>query len=362
MNKLNYWELFFDRIRLLCRRKKILFFSLILPLLVMGIVNFIMPALLSVKDEGSIELGIVKNEKEMVPYSFLNASEFHVVYGDREKMQTLLQEKKIDAYLVYSVAPELHVSDMGRKQAVIKGYLDSEIQRMNSQSSHMESAGAQIAGNKLIVNMAEPVALPDKRCLAFIYITSILCILGARWGFEEMKELLPDQSAVGKRLLLSPVPKEKLLLFHMACVYILQTGCILLFSFIMLKTIGKNLPLREELYLPTVAAGSLGSILAGAFFGTLKRVNQKAKDVLLNVVLVAMLLTAFFIPAASRYFIFHKLPYLTLLNPPALISEMLYCIALQDGLFIFLKDSLLMLVYILAAGMCLYLRYKWREE
>ncbi|SHO52622.1 ABC transporter permease [Anaerocolumna xylanovorans] len=352
MNKVNYWELFLDRIKLLCRRKKILFFSLILPLLIMGIINFMMTALLSAREEGNIELGIVRDEKEMAAYSFLNKGEFHIVYGDKEKMQTLLLEKKIDAYLVYSQVPELHMSDMGRKQAIIKGYIDSEIQRMDSQNSN----------SKLIVNMTEPIALPDKKCLAFLYITSLLCILGARWGFEEMKELIPNQSAVSKRLLLSPVPKEKLLLFHLACVYILQTGCILIFSFIMLKTIGKHLQLREELYLATVAAGSLGSILAGAFFGTLKRINQKVKDVLLNGVLIVMLLTAFFTPAASRYFISDKLPYLTFLNPPALITEMLYCIALQNGLFVFLKDSLLLFVYTLAAGICLYLRYKWRKE
>lgn len=374
MKDMNYREIILNRIKLLCKRKKILIFSLVLPLLVMGIINFTMAALPSGKEAGSIELGIVMEEQEELPFSFLDAKEFHIVYGTREKMRTLLQEEKIDAYIVTGSEMELFINDMGRKQTIIKGYLDSEMQRMGSKKGSAEgsSEGAKAAegkydyetqkNNKLIIDMTEPIVLPDKKNLAFIYITALLCILGARWSFEEMKELMPEYSGIGKKLRFIPVPSWKILLLHLACVYVLQTACILVFSFIMLKVSGISLQMRMELYLATAALGSLSGILTGALFGAFKRINLKVKDILLNAVLATMLLAAFFIPAAPRYFILQTFPLLKLVNPPALITEMLYCIALQDGLFVFLKDGLLLTAYTLAVGLGLLFRYRSREE
>lgn len=374
MKDMNYREIILNRIKLLCKRKKILIFSLVLPLLVMGIINFTMAALPSGKEAGSIELGIVMEEQEELPFSFLDAKEFHIVYGTREKMRTLLQEEKIDAYIVTGSETELFINDMGRKQTIIKGYLDSEMQRMGSKKGSAEgsSGGAKAAeskygyeaqkNNKLIIDMTEPIVLPDKKNLAFIYITALLCILGARWSFEEMKELMPEYSGIGKKLRFIPAPGWKILLLHLACVYVLQTACILAFSFIMLKVTGISLQLRMELYLATAALGSFSGILTGALFGAFKRINLKVKDILLNAVLATMLLAAFFIPAAPRYFILQTFPLLKLVNPPALITEMLYCIALQDGLFVFLKDGLLLTVYTLAVGLGLLFRYRSREE
>lgn len=374
MKDMNYREIILNRIMLLCRRKKILIFSLLLPLLVMGIINFTMAALPSGKEAGSIELGIAMEEQEELPFSFLDAKEFHIVYGTREKMRTLLQEEKIDAYIVTGSETELFMNDMGRKQTIIKGYLDSEMQRMGSKKGSAEgsSEGAKAAegkydyetqkNNKLIIDMTEPIVLPDKKNLAFIYITALLCILGARWSFEEMKELMPEYSGIGKKLRFIPAPGWKILLLHLACVYVLQTACILVFSFIMLKVTGISLQLRMELYLATAALGSLSGILTGALFGAFKRINLKVKDILLNAVLATMLLAAFFIPAAPRYFILQTFPLLKLVNPPALITEMLYCIALQDGLFVFLKDGLLLTMYTLAVGLGLLFRYRSREE
>ncbi|MGN6715500.1 ABC transporter permease [Anaerocolumna jejuensis] len=374
MKDMNYREIILNRIKLLCKRKKILIFSLVLPLLVMGIINFTMAALPSGKEDRSIELGIVMEEQVGLPFSFLDAKEFHIVYGTREKMRTLLQEEKIDAYIVTGSETELFINDMGRKQTIIKGYLDSEIQRMGSKKGSAEGSleGAKAAegkydyethkNNKLIIDMTEPIVLPDKKNLAFIYITALLCILGARWSFEEMKELMPEYSGIGKKLRFIPAPGWKILLLHLACVYVLQTACILVFSFIMLKVTGISLQLRMELYLATAALGSLSGILTGALFGAFKRINLKVKDILLNAVLATMLLAAFFIPAAPRYFILQTFPLLKLVNPPALITEMLYCIALQDGLFVFLKDGLLLTVYTLAVSLGLLFRYRSREE
>lgn len=378
MKDINYWEIIFNRIKLLCRRKKIILFSFLLPLFVMGVVNFIMTALPSGKEASGIELGIVVTDGEELPYSFLQSEEFHIIYGSKEKMQMLLRDKKIDAYVVAGKETRLYITDMGRKQAVIKGYLDSGIQRMQSQENSadkpvgnnpgyiIQETGStsdykiQETGGKPVVSMTEPISLPEKRNLAFLYITAILCILGARWGFEEMTELMPGNSAIGKKLHLGPVSEGKILLLHLSCAYVLQAGCILAFSFIMLKTVGSSLQLRTELYLVVVALGALAGILTGALFSNIKRVNLKVKDIILNIVLIAMVLAAFFIPAASRYVINNKLSYLKLLNPPALITEMLYCIALQDGVILFLKDGLLLVSSILAAGIGLFiLRKRW---
>ncbi len=360
---MNYWEIIIARIKLLCRRKKIIIFSLILPLIVMGMINFIIDTLPDRRDAQRIELGIVAEDDTKLPYSFLYGEEFHLVYGSKEKMQALLKEKKLDAYITTGNEVKLYINDMGYKQSIVRGYLDSEVQRKDGGTlSDKSGETSQIKQSELVVSMTEPITLPDKKILAFLYITALLCILGARWGFEEMRELVPEHSGIGKKLRFSPAPKWKVLLIHFACVYILQTGCIMIFSFIILSSIGRSLQLRRELYLTTAALGSLGGILTGLLIGSVKRLNLKVKDIMLNIIMVVMTLTAFFTPAASRYFITSNFPYIKLINPPSLITEMLYCITLQDGFFLFLKDGLLLFLYSFLILVWLFIKYKNQEE
>ncbi len=366
---MNYWELIIARTKLLCRRKKIIIFTLVLPLFVMGIINFMFDTLPDRRDTQRIELGIAAGDDIKLPFSFLNGEEFHLVYGTREKIQTLLKEKKIDAYITAGNEVKLYINDMGYKQSIIKGYLDSETQRnlkMDSskkdESFDKTSESSQINQSNLIVNMTVPMTLPDKKILAFLYITALLCILGARWGFEEMKELVPEHSGIGKKLRFSSAPKWKVFLIHFSCVYILQTVCILIFSFIIISTIGNGLQLRRELYFLTAALGSLGGILTGLLIGSIKKLNLKVKDIMLNIIMVVMILAAFFTPAASRYYITSNLPYIKLINPPSLITEMLYCITLQDGFFLLIKDGLLLLLYNLLIIIWIFINYKRQEE
>lgn len=360
MKDINYWDIIINQIKLLCRRKKILLFSLVLPLLMMGIINITMTALPSEEEVSGIKLGLVTEYRKELPYSFLNAKEFQITYGSIEEMQTLLRERKIDAYIIVGNETKLYLNDMGRKQAIIRGYLESEIQRFTStSSSHYD---IKESDSNLVINITDRVALPDKKSLAFLYITTLLCILGARWGFEEMKELIPGYSGIGKKLSIGSVSRWKILLLNLACIYILQTACIMSFSVIMIKAILGPLQIRTDLYLVTVALGSLSGILTGALFSNIKRVNLKMKDILLNLLLITMIIAAFFTPAATRYFLNFKLPYLKFVNPPALITEMLYCITLQEGANVFIKDGLLLLLYILTMGICLlFLHRRWED-
>lgn len=342
-----YRELFISRIKLLCRRKVIPLFSLLLPLFFMAAVNITLSALPQSDNDRVIELGVVSKEDVVLPESFLNSSRFHIIYSSREELDELLKEKEIAGYLIVSDKMELHINENGREQTLIESYLD---------------LGMGEGGSQFTKNGTDGLLIPDGRHLAFIYITTLICLLGARWGFKEMNELLPGESYVGKKLRVSPVSENWLLIVHLSAVYVLHTVCIAIYSFIMIKTIGRPLGISTEAYLGTVALGSLSSVLTGALVCTLKRVNFKLKDVLLNIILAVMLSAAFLIPGAYRYIISSRLPYLKAMNPSVLITEMLYSLTGKDGILLFLQDGLLLFAYTLAVGLWMVVRYKRMEK
>jgi hypothetical protein len=177
-----------------------------------------------------------------------------------------------------------------------------------------------------------------------------------------MKELMPAESYLGRKYKVSPVSGRKLLILHMVSVCVLHTACALGYSFIMLKTIGSPFEIRTELYLATVTIGSFGGIFTGALLCTLRRVNLKVKDVLLNIVLLGMLSAAFLIPGALRFLISEKLPYLKMAALPVLITEMLYSLTVKEGFLLFLQDGLLLILYTAALGLWMFIRFQRSDE
>lgn len=367
MNAFRYLELFRSRMILLCRRKQIPIFSCLLPLFIMGIINLTFSSIPDEMNKEVIKIGIVTPYEDKIPEFIKDSTSFQVIYGDRKELDTLLQEKKIDGYLLLDNSLELHINEKGNAQAVIKGYLDSDLQIENALNSLNKKENQQEEVSEVNKNKAQrayvndltgTVMIQDNKHLSFIYITAFLCIIGARWGFAEIKELMAEVSYLGKRLRLSPLTEGRLLLVHLSAAYVLHTGCIMAYSFFIIKTWSNPFDIKLELFMAVVALGSLAGILTGALIGTLRRVNLKMKDVLLNIIIIIMLLGTFCIPGVIRFIISRKLPYLKLANPPALITEMLYTLTLRNGIYLFLQDFILLSVYILSIGAWLFIRYR----
>lgn len=367
MDVFRYLELFRSRIILLCRRKRIPFFSCLLPLLLMGIVNLTFSSIPEESNKQIIKIGIVTPYEEPLPDFLKNSVTFHITYGERDKLDILLQQKQIDGYLVWDKVLELHVNEKGRKQAAIKGYLDSALQSEGLRNSFSKDENQQIAkkdNNEKNINidyvndLTGTVMVQDYKYLSFLYITAIFCIIGARWGFAEIKELMADVSNIGKRLRLSPFSSGRLLLIHLAAAFILHTVCIMAYSFFILQTWSNPFNIKLELFMAVVAMGSLAGILTGALVGTIRIVNLKVKDVLLNILLLFMLMGAFSIPGAIRFLISQRLPYLKLINPPALITEMLYALVSRNGVYLFIQDAVLLSIYIMTVGVWLFIRFR----
>jgi hypothetical protein len=365
MSVFRYLELFRSRIILLCRRKKIPFFSCLLPLLLMGIVNLTFTSIPNENNSEIIKIAIVTPYTDKLPDFLTDNITFRVTYGEREKLDNQLQQKQIDGYLVFSKVIELHVNEKGRKQAAIKGYLDSSLQSKSLKSSIIEvnkQSDMKTANknNKIdfVNDLTGTVMVQDNKYLSFLYITAFFCIMGARWGFSELTELMADISHVGKRLRLSPISSGRLIVVHLAAAYIVHTVCIMVFSFFIIQTWHNKFNVKPELFMTVVAMGSLAGILTGALVGTIRILNLKLKDVILNIMLLFMLIGAFCVPGVLRFLISQELPYLKIINPPALITEMLYTLASRNGIYLFIQDAILLSVYILSVGIWLFIRFR----
>lgn len=367
MNVFRYLELFRSRIILLCRRKRIPIFSFLLPLLLMGIVNLTFSSIPEESNKEIIKIGIAIPYKEPIPDFLKNNITFQITYAEKEKLAILLQQKQIDSYLVFDKVLELHVNEKGRKQAAIKGYLDSALQSEDLQNGYGYKENQQTFRRETNENnvkvdyvndLTGTVMVQDYKYLSFLYITAIVCLIGARWGFAEIRELMADVSHIGKRLRLSPFSSGRLLLIHLAAAFILHTVCIMGYSFFIIQTWSNPFNIKLELFMTVVAMGSLAGILTGALIGTIRIVNLKVKDVLLNIMLLFMFIGTFCIPGALRFLISQRLPYLKLINPPALVTEMLYALVSGKGVFLFIQDAVLLAIYILLVGFWLFIRFK----
>ena len=352
----------------LFKNKSLIFWTFAFPI-VLGL--FFNLAFSNIEDSEKlnvVDIAIIDNEEfnnnEIFKKSFEQLSTgddriFDIQYINEEEAINLLNDKKIDGYLLFGETPKIVVKSSGINQTILKyttdeiletskiienkvleemnkGNMDIEsiysntINKINNYSSNIKD----VSSNNLSYTMIE-----------FYTLIAMAALYGGMLGMKSINQCLANMSNSGKRLSVAPISKSKMILSSVLASYLTQLiGIALLFIFtifILKVDYGNNIPLIILLAI----VGSLAGLSLGVFTGILLKTNEDTKTgIIISVTMLGCFLSGM-MGITMKYIIDKNVPIINQLNPASMITDGFYSLYYYDTLDRYYFDVISLLIF-----------------
>lgn len=370
-------QLYITRLKCLVRNKENMFWSFLFPILLATCFFFAFNNLWSAETFETIPIAY-DNEgaaedplKDAMKKAKMSEGTplFSITYTDQEAAKKLLEEDEIKAYIVGSKEPMLYVKKNGINETIVKAFLDSYRQTLNSietiAANHPESLQQglieEITEFESFVYEPKDQKKPDEILIFFYALLAYTCLFAANGGLEEVINIQADQSYRGARVNISPVHKLRLFLINLSAGFTVHCVSILVLFIYMYYVI--NVKFGENLLLTFLICllGSLAGIAMGATIGLYVKKKADVKEAILTFVVLGGGFLSGMMITDIKYMISEKLPILGYINPVNLVSDSLYSLYYYETYDRFIFNCLCLGILTILFGILSYLGLRRRS-
>lgn len=337
-------------LKILFKNKMLIFWTFAFPLILGTLFQMAFSDIEKEEKLQTIPIAIVKlssDQNSMVPEIFEHLkngeeSMFDISYQDEKCAKELLEDKKIDGYLILSEPLKLVVKENGINQTVLKFVTEEILEteeimknvvmlEMNKADTLDEQFYQSIymkiekwkQENQIELNNISNQNL-SYTMIEFYTLIAMTCLYGGILGLYLVNQNLANQSANGKRISVSPTQKGKVIITSALAGYTAQLiGIALLFFYTIcfLKIdYGENILFIILLTLVGCFAGlSLGIMIASVF-----KTNENTKT---GIVIAFTMLCCFLsgmMGITMKYIVDKNIPILNKINPASMITDGFY--------------------------------------
>ena len=241
----------------LFKNKPLIFWTFAFPLILGTLFSMAFSDIEKEEQLKTIPIAIVKetsNQNSMITSIFehlKNGEEpmFQISYEEEKDAKALLENKKIDGYLILSEPLKLIVKENGINQTILKFVTEEIIQteEVMKNVAKLEIEDKNMLAENLYQsvylklekwkeeNQTELVNISNKNLsytmIEFYTLIAMTCLYGGMLGLYLINQNLANQSANGKRISISPTLKGKVIITNALAGYTVQLiGIALLFS------------------------------------------------------------------------------------------------------------------------------------
>ncbi len=342
----------------LFKNKPLIFWTFAFPLILGTLFSMAFSDIEKEEQLKTIPIAIVKetsNQNSMITSIFehlKNGEEpmFQISYEEEKDAKALLENKKIDGYLILSEPLKLIVKENGINQTILKFVTEEIIQteEVMKNVAKLEIEDKNMLAENLYQsvylklekwkeeNQTELVNISNKNLsytmIEFYTLIAMTCLYGGMLGLYLINQNLANQSANGKRISISPTLKGKVIITNALAGYTVQLiGIALLFFYTIcfLKIdYGENVFFIVLLTLIGCFAGlSLGIMIASVF-----KTNENTKT---GIVIAFTMLCCFLsgmMGITMKYMVDKNIPILNQINPASMITDGFYSLYYYDTL------------------------------
>ncbi len=342
----------------LFKNKPLIFWTFAFPLILGTLFSMAFSDIEKEEQLKTIPIAIVKeasNQNSMITNIFehLKTGEepmFQISYEEEKDAKALLENKKIDGYLILSEPLKLIVKENGINQTILKFVTEEIIQ---TEEVMKNVVALEIEDKNMLTenlyqsvylklekwkeeNQIELVNISNKNLsytmIEFYTLIAMTCLYGGILGLYLINQNLANQSANGKRISVSPTLKGKVIITNALAGYTVQLiGIALLFFYTIcfLKIdYGENIFFIVLLTLIGCFAGlSLGIMIASVF-----KTNENTKT---GIVIAFTMLCCFLsgmMGITMKYMVDKNIPILNQINPASMITDGFYSLYYYDTL------------------------------
>lgn len=356
------------RMKCIFRDRQLMFWTFLFPILLATLFNLALSDISSSHNFSNVNVAVIQNDELDQNPAFKNALEntddlFNLQYVSVDEAENLLDDNKIDGYLLFDPDLQLIVKQSGINQTIIKSFIDDYQQTTSTLSTiatlnpaAFENGLHESVSNRtdMIKTVSVSRSNPDNIVIYFFALIAMTCLYGGFLGVKEVVAIQADQSPIGARVNLAPT--NKLLVFIAS---ILAATTIMIFELIILLTYliaFLKIDFGNQLgYIAlTCVLGSLTGVTFGACIAALVKKSEGIKIGILIGATMTMSFLSGMMVADMKYIISTRFPILAYLNPANLITDSLYALYYYDTHTQYFTDLILLCGFILAFSLITY--------
>jgi len=364
-----FMHIFGYRLKCLARDREMVFWTLIFPLILATMFHFAFDQLMGRQETfRPIRAAVVGSDAYRQNVAFRQALDalsgpgegqlIELTVTDDREARRLLEEGAISGVITVDDPIGLTVSQSGIEQSILKSILDEYAHTYATITGILEEHPTDPAGllreigqvrtytQQISFSSAEP-----NTTLNFFYaLIAMTCLYGGFWGLRNTTDMQADLSPQGARRSVAPTHKFGVVLYDSAAaltINLAEVTVLLAYLMLVLRVKFGN---QVWYVLLTCLAGCIAGVSFGAFIGTFARKSEGVKTAILSASSMTMSFLAGLMIVNMKDIIARKAPFLSYINPAALIADAFYSLyVFASHRRFFLNIGLLLLI---SAAMC----------
>lgn len=292
-------------------------------------------------------------------------------YCDSEKALKLLEDKKVDGILTASDTVELTLSANMNTQ-LNQSILQSFVRQFNLSTAAItdvamnhpdrltDTLAAMNADTSFNRGESLSASSGDTYIQYFYNLLAMVCMFCSMSGIYISLQNQGNLSDLGARRNLSPTPKLQSILGQFTAYAIVNFVCIMIGFLYINVGLKIDMTLHLPLVILTLFISSLAGCSFGFFIGSLGHMSENTKNgIAVSISMLCCFLSGLMV-GSMRIIIDAACPFINYINPAALITDSLYCLANFDNYTRYTRDmvSLVIFTVLLLLGGFLFTRRK----
>jgi len=358
------------RLKCLARDRETVFWTLIFPLILATMFHFAFDQLMGRQETFSpIKAAVVASDAYRQNIAFRQALDalsrpgegqlVELTVTDDREARRLLEDGAVAGIIIVGDPIGLTVSQSGIEQSILKAVLDEYAHRYATFTGILKEHPADVGQllrevgqmRSYTQQISFSSAEPDTMLNIFYALIAMTCLYGGFWGLRNTIDVQADLSPQGARRSVAPTHKLGVVLFDLAAaltIGLAEVAALLAYLAVVLRVSFGN---QVWYVLLTCLAGCIAGVSLGVFIGTFARKSEGAKHAILIGSSMTMSFLAGLMMVNMKDIIARKAPFLSYINPAALITDAFYSLyVFASHRRFFLNIGLLLLI---SSAMCI---------
>lgn len=315
-------------LKILFKNKMLIFWTFAFPIILGTLFNLAFSNIANSEKLDIISIAIVKDEEFQKNIYFKMAFQelsskrnkerlFDTKYVSEEKAKELLENDEIAGYLqIKNGDPQITIVRNGIDETVFKYVTDQVFQMSETGIMEMEKINIKDISNKNL----------DYTMIEFYTLIAMTALYGGIFSIWIINQIMPNLSAKGKRIAISPIKKASIILSSFLASYILQLiGMAILFAYTIF-VIHVDYGIHSLLVMLLAVVGSLAGLSIGLAIGVLLNISENSKTGILIAITMLGCYLAGMMGISMKNIVDKGAPFINKINPAAIITDGFYAL------------------------------------
>lgn len=350
--------LFITRLKVLLKRKSILFWIALFPILLASAEYFAFGKFIHSTPIDTIPVGIIEEKTsdllldifenakieenkplyEIKKYTNLNEAETSLknkeitlyLYEQEEEIQIVAKSNSISLTVTESIISQVSVIETTIKNAYQQYYNDVQSGK-NPQEVNPEQIIQNFTKDSDFFNDLSSHKNATFYTFYFYSLMAMSCLFAALFGSNIINDVRADCSSLGIRISSSVVSKNKIILTYFLASALLQAISSVILYLYLAFVLKVALVGNVGLILLTLILGGISGILIGMLVATLVKGNESKCEGIITAITLSLSCFAGLMSVEVKHLVDQNLSFINWINPASLVTNSLYALYYYDN-------------------------------